>query len=143
MGLRLGLGLGMAVALFACTTTTVDKSAQRQDPNEVWKQQLKRAERFHSKGFYPSAERHYNDAIETARAFGPRDRRMIETLAKRVELRLARGRYADAEEDFLEIVAIERRADASSPNVANALNDLAVFYSDLQRYWKRNLSLLS
>ena len=125
----------LAMAAMGCTSTTIEKSAQVQDANAVFERQLERATRFQRRGFHESAERHYSEAIATAKEFRPGDPREADARNRRAELRLARGNYQGAEEDYAAVVAIERRnaRGAANPALANALNNLAIFYTDLDR----------
>ena len=125
--------VGAAVWL-GCTTTVVDKSARPTDSVDVFEQQMKRAGRFHKRGLHESAARHYDEAVRTTEGFAPSDRRRVQSRAQRAELRLAMGDYAGAEADYKEIVTVERlRARGPSKDLANALNNLSVFYIDLER----------
>jgi tetratricopeptide (TPR) repeat protein len=118
----------------ACTNTVIDSSAQLRDPARTWDEQMARAKRFHRQGLYPSAEHQYGLALETSRSFGSGDPRIVETLTRRVELRLSRGHYRGAEDDYQAILAAERvNSRDRGEALANALNNLAVFYIDLDR----------
>jgi tetratricopeptide (TPR) repeat protein len=123
----------LACAL-GCTTTVVDRSARARDPADLWKEQMTRATRSHRQGRFESASHLYASALETSQAFPPGDSRTLQTLAQRAELLLSRGQYEAAERDYRAIITAER---ASSPinaeRLANALNNLAIFYIDLDR----------
>jgi tetratricopeptide (TPR) repeat protein len=126
------------LALFSgalcCTSTVVDRSAQRRDPAQTWDAQMNRAERFHRQGLYTAAEYQYGLALETSRSFESGDPRTVKTLAQRAELRLSHGDYRGAEDDYQAVLAAERsRPRDRGAALANALNNLAVFYSDLDR----------
>jgi len=127
-----------AFALFAgvlgCTTTVVEPSAQARDPAELWKEQMAQATRSHSQGRIESASELYESALVTSRAFPPGDPRTLHTLSQRAELRLRQGLYEAAERDYREIIAAERsNSPTDGDRLANALNNLAVFYLDLGR----------
>lgn len=126
--------LALLSSVLCCTSTVVDRSAQPRDPAATWDAQMKRAERFHRQGLYPAAEHQYGLALETSRSFGSGDPRTAQTHAQRAELRLSQGHYQGAEDDYKAVVAAERsqRRDRGAA-LANALNNLAVFYSDLDR----------
>jgi len=126
--------LALLAAVLACTSTVVDRSARPRDPARTWEAQMVRAQRFHRQGIYTSAEHQYGLALETSRSFESGDPRIVETLTRRAELRLSQGHYAGAEDDYQAVLAAER----SNPRdqgaaLADALNNLAVFYSDLDR----------
>jgi tetratricopeptide (TPR) repeat protein len=117
-----------------CTSTVVDKSAQPREPAQAWDAQMNRAERFHRQGLYAAAEHQYGLALETSRSFGSGDPRIAKTHAQRAELRLSQGHYPGAEDDYKAVLAAERsRPRDRGAALANALNNLAVFYSDLDR----------
>lgn len=95
---------------------------------------MKRATRFHRRGLHESASRHYDEAVDMTEAFPPSDPRRTDARSQRAELRLLLGDYAGAEADYREIVAVERRGPSGpSPELANALNNLSVFYIDVDR----------
>jgi len=121
-------------SVLGCTNTVVERSARAADAGEIWQEQMDRAARFHRKGLYASADRYYEQALKTSAAFREGDSRIAETLAQRAELRLSRGHYEAAEADYRAIVALERAKSAGpNPALANAINNLAVFYIDLGR----------
>jgi tetratricopeptide (TPR) repeat protein len=133
--------LWVSVAVFAlltgalsCTTTVVDPSAQASDPAEHWEEQMARATRAHRQGRFESASLLYASALATSQAFPPGDPRTLQTLSQRAELRLSQGQYEAAERDYRAIIAAERsRSPTNAEQLANALNDLVVFYLDLDR----------
>ena len=126
--------LWLLASAVACTTTVVGRSARPRDPAQIWDAQMARAEIFHRQGLYPSAEHQYGLALETSRSFKSGDPRREKTLAQRAELRLSQGNYEGAEGDYQAILAAARSQPRDGgAEVANALNDLAVFYSDLDR----------
>ncbi len=133
MRTRLTLAPVLLWAALACTSTVVEKSAQPLDPDQAWEEQMARAARFQRRGIYPSAERFYTQAFEISQSFRPGDPRVIDTLSQRAEVRLARGQYAEAERDFRAIIERERSTRGRGAELANALNNLAVFYVDLDR----------
>ena len=127
-------GLALLSTALACTSTVIDPSARFRDPARSWDDQMARAKRFHRQGLYPLAEHQYGLALDTSRGFGSGDSRIVETLSRRVELRLSRGHYHGAEDDYRAIIAAERvNPRDRGAALANALNNLAVFYSDLDR----------
>jgi tetratricopeptide (TPR) repeat protein len=119
---------------FGCSTTVVEPSAQARDPAELWDEQIAQATRFHRQGRTESASEWYERALATSRAFPAGDSRTLQTLSQRAELRLGQGQYEAAERDYREIIAAERSnsRDDGAP-LANALNNLAVFYLDVDR----------
>ncbi len=122
-------------ASLACTSTVVDRSAQPRDPEHTWEERVERAARFHRQGLLEAAEHQYGLALDASRRFGNGDPRIATTLTQRAELRLARGNYAGAEGDYREAIAVERVDPRDrGARLANALNNLAVFYSDLERF---------
>ena len=131
----------MSAAIFAllvgalgCTATVVDPSAQTRDPAELWEEQMARAARFHRQGRFESASQSYESALATSRAFPPGDSRSLQTLSQRAELRLSQGQYEAAERDYRAIIASERsNPSRNDARLADALNNLAVFYIDLDR----------
>jgi len=127
--------LAIALCTIACTSTVVEKSAQRHDPVDVFEQEMGRAERFHRRNLIPTASRHYEAAIRSAQAFPPGDPRRSRAHAQRAELRLSIGDYAGAESDYRAIIENERQRARSraSLDLSNALNNLAVFLIDTQR----------
>jgi tetratricopeptide (TPR) repeat protein len=125
-------------ALFAgvlgCTTTVVEPSAQARNPAELWEEQMAQATRSHSQGRIESASELYENALATSQAFPPGDPRTLQTLSQRAELRLSQGLYEAAEQDYQEIIATQRSSSRDDGDrLANALNNLAVFYLDLDR----------
>jgi tetratricopeptide (TPR) repeat protein len=123
----------LACAL-GCTTTVVDPSARARDPADLWKEQMARATRSHRQGRFESASHLYASALETSQAFPPGDSRTLQTLAQRAELLLSQGQYEAAERDYRAIIAAERAsAPINAERLANALNNLAIFYIDLDR----------
>jgi tetratricopeptide (TPR) repeat protein len=132
------LAAAAAFALFAgalgCTTTVIEPSAQARDPAQRWEDQMAQATRSHRQGRAESASQWYDSALATSRAFPSGDLRTLQTLGQRAELRLSQGQYAAAERDYREIIAAERSSSHSDgARLANALNNLAVFYLDLDR----------
>jgi len=131
---QLALIFALLAGAVGCTTTAVDPSARTRDPAALWKEQMARATRSHRQGRLDSASRQYASALATSREFPPGDSRTLQTLSQRAELRLSQGQYEAAERDYRAIIAATR---SNSPNgsepLANALNDLAVFYLDLDR----------
>jgi tetratricopeptide (TPR) repeat protein len=118
----------------ACTKTVVESSAEARDPAQLWEEQIAQATRSHRQGRVESASEWYERALATSRAFPPGDPRTLQTLAQRAELRLSQGQYAAAERDYREIIDAERsRFPQDGVRLANALNNLAVFYLDLDR----------
>jgi tetratricopeptide (TPR) repeat protein len=127
-----------AFALFAgvlgCTATVVDPSAQARDSAELWEEQMAQATRSHRQGRIESASELYEKALATSQAFPPGDPRTLQTLSQRAELRLSQGLYEAAEQDYQEVIAAERsNSPMDGDRLANALNNLAVFYLDLDR----------
>jgi tetratricopeptide (TPR) repeat protein len=124
----------MLTGALSCTTTVVDPAAQASDPAERWEEQMARATRAHRQGRFESASLLYASALATSQAFPPGDRRALQTLSQRAELRLSRGQYDAAERDYRAIITAERSdAPGNAEQLANALNNLAVFYLDLDR----------
>jgi tetratricopeptide (TPR) repeat protein len=118
----------------SCTTTVVDPSAQARDPAELWQEQMARATRSHRQGRFESASQLYDSALATSQAFPPGDSRTLQTLSQRAELRLSQGQYEAAERDYRAIIDAERSNSPRNPDpLANVLNNLAVFYLDLDR----------
>ena len=127
------VGALIACAL-GCTSTVVDPSAQASDPAERWDEQMARATRSHRQGRFESASQFYDSALATSQAFPPGDSRTRQTLSQRAEFRLSQGQYEGAERDYRAIIAAERSISPSGgAQLANALNNLAVFYLDLDR----------
>jgi tetratricopeptide (TPR) repeat protein len=117
-----------------CTTIVVDRSARVRDPAGLWEEQMARATRSHRQGRFESASLLYASALATSQAFPPGDSRTLQTLSQRAELRLSQGQYEAAERDYRAIIAAERsRSPTNAEQLANALNDLVVFYLDLDR----------
>ncbi len=80
--------------------------------------------------------------MRTSEGFSATDPRRVEALSQRAELHLSMGKYAAAEADYKEIVAVERRrARGPSDELGNALNNLSVFYIDLDRIAEAELLL--
>jgi len=95
---------------------------------------MAQATRAHGQGRVEAAGDVYENALATSRAFAPGDPRTLQTLGQRAELRLSQGRYAEAERDYRDIIAAERsNSPMDAERLANALNNLAVFYLDLGR----------
>ena len=131
-------GAAVIFALFAsalgCTTTVIDPSARARDPAELWEEQMARATRSHRQGRFESASLLYESALATSQGFPPGDSRTLQTLSQRAELRLSQGQYEAAERDYRAIIAAERSSSRrNGAQLANALNNLAVFYLDLDR----------
>ena len=126
--------LTLIAGALGCTTTVVDPSAQAHDPAGLWEEQMTQATRSHSQGRFNSASVYYDQALETSRAFPRGDLRTLQTLSQRAELRLSQRLYDAAERDYQEIIAAERaNSPTNGDRLANALNNLAVFYLDLDR----------
>ena len=95
---------------------------------------MARATRAHRQGRFESASLLYASALATSQAFPPGDPRTLQTLSQRAELRLSQGQYDAAERDYRAIIAAERsNSPGNAEQLANALNNLAVFYLDLNR----------
>ncbi len=95
---------------------------------------MAQATRSHRQGRIESAGEWYESALATSQAFAPGDPRTLQTLSQRAELRLSQGLYEAAERDYQAIIAAERsNSPTDSDRLANALNNLAVFYLDLGR----------
>ena len=95
---------------------------------------MARATRSHRQGRFESASLLYASALATSQAFPPGDSRTLQTLSQRAELHLSRGQYEAAERDYRAIIAAERsNSPENAEPLANALNNLAVFYLDLGR----------
>jgi len=125
---------GLLAGALGCTTTVVDPAAQASDPAARWEEQMARATRAHRQGRFESASLLYASALATSQAFPPRDPRTLQTLSQRAELRLSQGQYDAAERDYRAIIAAERsNSPGNAEQLANALNNLAVFYLDLNR----------
>jgi tetratricopeptide (TPR) repeat protein len=124
----------LLASALGCTTTVVDPSARARDPAGLWEEQMARATRFHRQGRFESASQVYESALATSQAFPPGDSRTLQTLSQRAELRLSQGQYEAAERDYRAIIAAERsNSSGNGAQLANALNNLAVFYLDLDR----------
>jgi len=120
----------LLTAALSCTTTVVDPAAQASDPAERWEEQMARATRAHRQGRFESA----TSALATSQAFPPGDPRTLQILLQRAELRLSQGQYDAAERDYRAIIAAERsNSPGNAEQLANALNNLAVFCLDLNR----------
>jgi tetratricopeptide (TPR) repeat protein len=138
---KTGLPAWVSVAVSAlltsalgCTTTVVDPSARTRDPAELWQEQMARAERSHRQGRFESASQAYESALAASQAFPSGYSRTLHTLSQRAELRLSQGQYEAAERDYRAIIAAERsKSSGGGAKLANALNNLAVFYIDLDR----------
>ena len=95
---------------------------------------MARATRSHRQGRFESASLLYEHALATSQAFPPGDSRTVQTLSQRAELRLRRGQYEAAERDYRAVIAAERSSSRkNAARLADALNNLAVFYLDLER----------
>jgi len=95
---------------------------------------MAQATRSHRQGRFESASLLYEHALATSQAFPPGDTRTLQTLSQRAELRLSQRQYEGAERDYRAIVAAERsRSPRIAEQLANSLNNLAVFYLDLNR----------
>jgi tetratricopeptide (TPR) repeat protein len=124
----------LLASVLSCTTTVIDPSARARDPAALWEEQMARATRSHRQGRFESASQLYDSALATSQAFPAGDSRTLQTLSQRAELRLSQGQYEAAERDYRAIIAAERsNSPRNAEQLANALNDLAVFYLDLER----------
>ena len=124
----------LLACVLGCTTTVVDPAAKARDPAARWEEQMARAERFHRQARFESASQSYESALATSQAFPPGDARTLQTLSQRAELRLSQGQYDAAERDYRAIIAAERsNPSRNDPRLADALNNLATFYIDLDR----------
>ena len=95
---------------------------------------MARATRSHRQGRFESASLLYESALATSQGFPPGDSRTLQTLSQRAELRLSQGQYEGAERDYRAIIAAERSSSPiNAEQLANSLNNLAVFYLDLER----------
>ncbi len=95
---------------------------------------MARATRSHRQGRFEAASLLYEHAMATSQAFPAGDSRTTQTLSQRAELRLSQGQYEAAERDYRAIIAAERsNSRKNAAALANALNNLAVFYLDLDR----------
>jgi len=126
------------VALFAgalgCATSVVKPSAQTRDPAELWDEQMAQAARSQRQGRTETASEWIESALATSQAFPAGDFRRLQALNQRAELRLSQGSYDAAERDYRTIIAAERSGSRQDgAQLANALNNLAVFYLDVDR----------
>jgi tetratricopeptide (TPR) repeat protein len=124
----------LLTSALGCTTTVVDPSAQARDPAALWEEQMAQATRSHRQGRFESASQLYDSALASSKGFSPGDSRTLQTLSQRAELRLSQGQYEGAERDYRAIIAAARaRSPRNAEQLANSLNNLAVFYLDLNR----------
>ncbi|MBW2494426.1 MAG: tetratricopeptide repeat protein [Deltaproteobacteria bacterium] len=131
---RSAAAFALLAGVLGCTATAVDPSAQARDPNQLWEDQMARATRSHSQGRLESAAELYEAALATSEAFPAGDPRTLQTLSQRAELRLSQGLYEAAERDYRAVIEAERASSrGDGDRLANALNNLAVFYLDLGR----------
>lgn len=95
---------------------------------------MAQATRSHRQGRFESASLLYENALATSQGFPPGDSRTLQTLSQRAELRLSQGQYEVAEQDYRAIIAAARsNSPKDAEQLANALNNLAIFYLDLDR----------
>ncbi len=109
--------------------------ANTQVPQETWERNYQVGIAAYRQGNYGEAVKQTEAALEAAKAFGPDDLRLANTLNILASLYHAQGKYAEAEPLHKRALAIrEKMLGPEHPDLALSLNNLAMLYHDLGKY---------